>query len=111
TVVAAALRPVVESILSRLEEGLAKAGVHVSLQVIKSNGGIMSAASARAKPAEMMRSGPAGGVASALRLAHELDRPNLIAIDIGGTTADVAVITDSAVTYTQQSELAWDVPV
>lgn len=111
TVIAAALTPLVERVLSTLEQQIAAAGIPAKPQVIKSNGGIMSAESARSKPLELVRSGPAGGVASALRLSRELDLPNLITIDIGGTTADVAVVTGGMATYTQQDNLEWDIPL
>lgn len=111
TVIAAALAPLVEKILSSLETRLFAQGISAKPQIIKSNGGITSAASARAKPLEMVRSGPAGGVASALRFARDTGLPNLIAIDIGGTTADVSVITGGETTYTQQANLEWDIPL
>jgi N-methylhydantoinase A/oxoprolinase/acetone carboxylase beta subunit len=111
TVIAAALSPLVERVLSTLEGKLASTGVPAKPQIIKSNGGIMSAASARSKPLEMVRSGPAGGVASALRFSRELGLPNLITVDIGGTTADVAVVTDGRATYTQQANIEWDIPL
>lgn len=111
TVVAAGLSPIVARLLSELQQRLADQGMSVGPQVIKSNGGIMSAAVARAKPLELARSGPAGGVASAVRLSRELDLPNLITVDMGGTTADVAVISDGETTYTQTSYLAWDIPI
>lgn len=111
TVIAATLSSLVERVLSTLEGKLHAVGVPAKPQIIKSNGGIMSAASARSKPLEMVRSGPAGGVASALRLSRELNLPNLITIDIGGTTADVAVVTDGRATYTQQANIEWDIPL
>ena len=111
TVIAAALAPLVEKILSSLEMRLSTHGINAKPQIIKSNGGITSAASARTKPLEMVRSGPAGGVASALRFARDTGLPNLIAIDIGGTTADVSVITGGEATYTQQTNLEWDIPL
>lgn len=111
TVIAAALSPLVDRMLASLEERLAAAGVIARPQIIKSNGGIMSAAAARAKPLEMVRSGPAGGVASALRLSRELGLPNLITVDIGGTTADVAVVTAGEAGFTRQAELEWDIPI
>ena len=111
TVIAAAVSPLVNKLMGELERGLDGAGVGAVPQVIKSNGGIMSAASARAKPLEVLRSGPAGGVASLARLAVERDLPNLIGIDIGGTTADVSVITEAKVTYTQKTDIAWDIPI
>ena len=111
TVVAASLSPIVGRMMDELVTGLKRHGVPVVPRVIKSNGGVMSARIARAKPLEIVRSGPAGGVASAVRLARELGRPNLITLDIGGTTADVAVITDGAVRHSEQTNIAWDIPI
>ena len=111
TVVAASLSPIVGRMMDELVTGLRRHGVPVVPRVIKSNGGVMSARIARAKPLEIVRSGPAGGVASAIRLARDLDRPNLITLDIGGTTADVAVITDGAVRHSEQTNIAWDIPI
>jgi N-methylhydantoinase A/oxoprolinase/acetone carboxylase beta subunit len=111
TVVAAVLSPLVADVLSTLETRLAARGVRATLQVIKSNGGIMSAESAIAKPLEMVRSGPAGGVASALRFARESGASNLICVDIGGTTADVSVVTDGDVKFAQSADLEWDIPL
>ena len=111
TVVAASLSPIVGRMMDELVTGLRRHGVPVVPRVIKSNGGVMSARIARAKPLEIVRSGPAGGVASAVRLARDLGRPNLITLDIGGTTADVAVITDGAVRHSEQTNIAWDIPI
>ena len=111
TVVAASLSPIVGRMMDELVTGLKRHGVPVVPRVIKSNGGVMSARIARAKPLEIVRSGPAGGVAAAVRLARDLDRPNLITLDIGGTTADVAVITEGAVQHSEQTNIAWDVPI
>ena len=111
TVVAASLSPIVGRMMDELVAGLRRHGVPVVPQVIKSNGGVMSARIARAKPLEIVRSGPAGGVASAIRIARDLDRPDLITLDIGGTTADVAVITDGAVRHSEQTNIAWDIPI
>lgn len=111
TVIAASLAPLVGHMLASLEDRLAAAGVTARPQIIKSNGGIMSAEAARAKPLEMVRSGPAGGVASALRLSRELGLANLITVDIGGTTADVAVVTGGEAGYIRQAELEWDIPI
>jgi len=111
TIIAASVSPLVHRLTGHLEAELTDLGIPVVPQMIKSNGGIMSVASARAKPLEVLRSGPAGGVASLHGLSQERGLPNLIGIDIGGTTADVSVITDGNVTYTQQSNLAWDIPM
>ncbi len=111
TVVAASLSPIVERLMDDLVAGLKDHGVPVPPQVIKSNGGIMSARVAKAKPLEIVRSGPAGGVASALRLAKDVGLANLITLDIGGTTADVAVISDGEISYSEQANIGWDIPI
>ena len=111
SVVAASLSPLVHSLFEDLESRISDTGMPAAVEVIKSNGGIMSAGSARAKPLEIVRSGPAGGVASVHRMSRELGLSNLIGVDIGGTTADVSVITDGAVTYTNETDLRWDIPI
>jgi N-methylhydantoinase A/oxoprolinase/acetone carboxylase beta subunit len=111
TVIGAALAPLADKIMSSLESQLSAHGVNATPQIIKSNGGITSSASARMKPLDMARSGPAGGVASALRFSRQANLANLIAIDIGGTTADVSVITGGNASLTQQFNLEWDIPI
>jgi N-methylhydantoinase A/oxoprolinase/acetone carboxylase beta subunit len=111
TVIAAKVMTLVNRLLAELEERLRSHGVTAPPQVIKSNGAVMSFASARAKPWEILRSGPAGGVASARSLSRALHIPNLIAVDIGGTTADVSVVSDGEVASARQAELAWDIPI
>lgn len=111
TVIAAGLHPLIDQVLRSLEERLGERGIGVSPQVIKSNGGIMSTVTARRKPLELARSGPAGGVAAATRLSRELGGANIITVDIGGTTADVAVVTGGEAAYTQSSDLDWDIPI
>lgn len=111
TVIAAGLNPLIDQVLRSLEDRLSGHGIGVSPQVIKSNGGIMSTVTARRKPLELARSGPAGGVAAATRLSRELGKANVITVDIGGTTADVAVVTEGEAVYTQSSDLDWDIPI
>ena len=111
TVIAAGLAPGVGRMLRDLETRLERRGVRARPHVIKSNGGIMAAATALAKPHELVRSGPAGGVASAVRLSRELALPDLITLDAGGTTADVAVVTDGEASLAEATHAAWDIPL
>ena len=60
---------------------------------MQSNGGVISARSASQRPLQTLLSGPVGGAAGGVALSEVLDRPNLICIDLGGTSFDVSLIT------------------
>lgn len=111
TVIAASISSLVDEMLNNLDSSLSDTGISAAPQVIKSNGGVMSTTSARAKPLELVRSGPAGGVASVARLSAETGLPNLIGVDIGGTTADVCVVSNGSVAYTNMDYVQWDIPL
>jgi N-methylhydantoinase A len=92
TVINAYVMPVVTRYLAHLEADLAARSVRAPLLIMQSNGGLMSAAAAAAKPMHIIESGPAGGVVGAQALARASDIPNVITFDMGGTTAKAGVI-------------------
>jgi N-methylhydantoinase A len=96
TVVNAVLLPRVGPYIARLEQRLAELGLHAGLHLMTSSGGIMAAATARAAPVHLVESGPAAGVIGAAFVAQDLETPDLadhiLALDIGGTTAKVALV-------------------
>jgi N-methylhydantoinase A len=63
-----------------------------TLAIVKSNGGLTSAANAARYPAQLIESGPAAGITAAAALGHEEGYPDMIAFDLGGTTAKVGVV-------------------
>ena len=73
-----------------------RAGSPVPLHVMQSSGGIITAASARDRPLQTLLSGPVGGTMGGVALAHVLDRPNLLCVDMGGTSFDVSLVVDGA---------------
>jgi N-methylhydantoinase A len=85
------LGPLVDGYMARLESRLVEIGLP-SPQIMQSNGGLTTSAIARRKPVTLVESGPAGGVVGALYFAELADRPEVIAVDMGGTSFDVAVI-------------------
>lgn len=94
TVVANAyVSPVVRTYLRRLREGVARYGVD-DFNVVKSNGGLTSSANAERYPVHLIESGPAAGMSAAAELGRALGLRNLIAFDMGGTTAKIGVIHD-----------------
>ena len=94
TVVNAYVGPIADRYLGALESGLASGGVEAPLLMMQSNGGVIRASTARKRPVQVVESGPAGGVIAAVRLAQQCDAPNLITVDMGGTTAKASIIED-----------------
>jgi N-methylhydantoinase A/oxoprolinase/acetone carboxylase beta subunit len=88
------IKPVVASYLANMEHGLAAAGVTVPLQVMQSRGGLMSASVATRRPVRLFLSGPAAGVVGGLEAARAAGFSDVITVDVGGTSCDIALITD-----------------
>jgi N-methylhydantoinase A len=92
TALNAYLQPIVSSYIGKLESALARRKAAGKLQIVQSNGGIMSAASARKLPVRMALSGPGAGVVAGAVLAKAAGFENVITCDLGGTSFDVCVI-------------------
>ncbi|MGE3989279.1 hydantoinase/oxoprolinase family protein [Pseudorhodoplanes sp.] len=86
------LKPTVDRYLARLEDGLARSGAPVPLQVMQSRGGLTSAMVARGRPVRLFLSGPAAGVVGGRIAGSASGDDDLITIDVGGTSADIALI-------------------
>jgi N-methylhydantoinase A len=92
TVINAYLTPIVSRYLARLGDDLTARGVRAPLLIMQSNGGLMSAAAAAAKPMHIVESGPAAGVVGAQALGRVSGIDHLITFDMGGTTAKAGII-------------------
>lgn len=100
TVLAAYVKPVAERYLDRLHERLTAGGYAGRTYVMQSNGGIGTLEAARSCPITMVESGPASGMLAAAALGKLIGRPNVIALDIGGTTAKCALIENGTAAIT-----------
>jgi len=108
TVVNAYVRPQVARYLDRLDDALGAR----SVRVMQSNGGTIGTDTAADEAARLALSGPAGGVVGALGVARrslDTDVPRLMTLDMGGTSADVALC-DGAVPRTTEHTIA-DLPL
>jgi len=94
TVLNAYLQPVIGHYLQALESGVNELAPDISLGINQSSGGLMSPARARQFPVRTALSGPAAGAIGAAHVARQTDRRNVITLDMGGTSADVALIRD-----------------
>lgn len=86
------VQPQVSRYVTRLSGQLREAGVAGDLGILRSDGGLSAADAAAASPVTMLLSGPAGGVAGAVRVAEQCDLSDLITFDMGGTSTDVALV-------------------
>lgn len=89
------VKPVLDRYLGNMEGNLVAAGIKAPLQIMQSRGGICSATVARRRPVRLFLSGPAAGVIGAQMVGQEVGLHNLITVDIGGTSCDIAVICES----------------
>ena len=97
TVLSAYVAPIAGRYLERLEGGLKAAEVAGQLYVMQSNCGVDSLRATRAIPITMVESGPASGVWGAAELGRIIGEPNVLALDIGGTTAKCSLIENGQV--------------
>ena len=91
----ASVRPIVSKYVSNLETELRKMGMEGQLNLLRSDGGLMSAEKSQTNPVNLLMSGPAGGVTGALWIAKSAGFENILTLDVGGTSTDVALIENS----------------
>ncbi len=92
TVANAAVRPVVGRYVRSLRAKLEQVKMTGRLSLLRSDGGLMSSQKAEEQPVSLLMSGPAGGVTGALWVAKNAGLKNILTLDVGGTSTDVALI-------------------
>jgi N-methylhydantoinase A len=92
TVLNAYLQPVLDRYLGDFAKGVAKAAPKAALGINQSSGGLMSVERARHMPIRTALSGPAAGAVGAIHMARLSGVPDVISLDMGGTSADVALM-------------------
>ncbi|HKO07695.1 MAG TPA: hydantoinase/oxoprolinase family protein, partial [Alphaproteobacteria bacterium] len=98
-VVSGYVQPRVAFYLSSLEAALKGAGIGAEPLITKSNGGVMSAELGKRHAVQMLLSGTASGVIGASHVARLCGLKNAMSLDIGGTSADMALIVEGAPQY------------
>lgn len=84
--------PRMKQYYNALMSDLAGIGVQCPIYSTKSNGGVMTAQTASARPVETLLSGPASGVVAARYVAQLAGYENVVAVDMGGTSTEAAII-------------------
>lgn len=92
TVVNAYVAPRVYSYLEKLVERLKDSGYANSLMVMQASGGVMTKEYIENAPIRVLASGPAGGVIGSAHVGRAKDCPNLLCVDMGGTSYDISLV-------------------
>ncbi len=85
--------PKVKKAVDQIEASLQEKGIRGDLRIMRSNGGVATAESASEAPVTLLLSGPAAGVLAGQWVGKLSGRENLITLDVGGTSADIGIIT------------------
>ena len=104
-VVNAYVGPTITRYLGSLVDRLGEAGIEAQLEVMQSSGGTLTPETARRRPAHLIESGPAAGVMACSYLGRLTGRPQLISLDMGGTTAKAAIVEDGQPVRTSEYEV------
>lgn len=100
------VQPIVEHYMNALGRRLTELGLESRLDIMVSNGGFTEAEQAGRFPIRLLESGPAGGVLSAINCAAIHQVKNILAFDMGGTTAKSCVAVDGVPAITHTFEFA-----
>mgnify|MGYP006281236405 FL=1 len=100
-------RPTVIEYLEDLDESLTAAGSSATMNVVRSDGGLMSSEAATNRPVDLALSGPSGGVVGAATIANKKDVPDVLTLDMGGTSTDVSLVEDGTPETTRQTKVGY----
>jgi N-methylhydantoinase A len=100
------VRPIVARYLQRLADALADMGISAHLQVMQSRGGLTTARTATERPVTMLLSGPASGVIGGRFAGEQSHLHNLITLDMGGTSCDVALVKEGKPLLSREGRMA-----
>ncbi len=107
TVMNAYVHPGMQRYLSNFEDKLSGLQLTPHVNIIRSDGGLMSVKRAANSPVHTMLSGPAGGVSGAAFLSNLAGHPNALGFDMGGTSTDVSMIQDGKPNISRQTSLGY----
>ncbi len=107
TVMNAYVRPSMTRYLKGFEEKLRSVQFSPNVNIVRSDGGLMSVERASETPVHTMLSGPAGGVSGAAYLATLAGYPDALGFDMGGTSTDVSLIQNGVPTISRQTMLGY----
>lgn len=107
TVINAYVRPQVIRYVRNLAAKLEGMGFRGRLNIVRSDGGTMSTQAAQDRPVDITFSGPSGGVVGAAYLARQIGVPNVLTLDMGGTSTDVSLVRDGIPSIQREVQIGY----
>ncbi|MEH6526809.1 MAG: hydantoinase/oxoprolinase family protein [Sneathiella sp.] len=101
------VQPVIDKYFRSLEKKLLKTGLDCPLYAMQSNGGVASFSDVRLQPLTLVESGPSGGIAGAVRIGQAIGAPDVLSLDVGGTTAKCSLIRNGRPQIVPEYKLEW----
>ena len=105
------LMPVIDRYIDGLMARLAEWGYDGEVYVTHSGGGVATSSAARAVPARICHSGPAGGVIGGLLVGRSAGFESVITFDMGGTSADLSLVPQGTPTLAPEWRVDWNIPI
>lgn len=99
------VQPIIRHYFERLEEALTDRDLTCPYYAMQSNGGISTFDQATRSPLTLVESGPAGGIAGAVRIGAAIGETEVLSLDVGGTTAKCSLIHDTRPTLNAEYRL------
>lgn len=109
-VVDAYIKPIMVRYIERLVSELERGGFTGRLLLMQGSGGMVTAERATDKPIVTLSSGPAAGAIAAANIARDAGLPDIVTFDVGGTSTDVALISDGKPFLDLQKQIEWGMP-
>ena len=106
-VLSAYVQPIMARYLANLDDALSAEGLSCPRYCMQSNGGLAKFDAAEAAPLALVESGPAGGVAGAVRVGEALGEADILYLDVGGTTAKCSLVRGGQPVLKSDYKLEW----
>ncbi len=111
TIADAYVKPIISGYAEFLDRGLRASGVTAPIAMMRSNGGQSLIQHAADHSAQLILSGLAGGLLAGKYYADLLARPDLVTLDMGGTSADVGLISGGHLTLRESYDIEFSLPI
>src|SRR6185295_10388981 len=103
TLVDVLVKPYCKTYLQTAGDKIKSRAGEIPFLIMQSNGGVVQHSTAAERPVTMLLSGPAAGILGSIHMAELAGYPNILTIDVGGTSTDVAIIENYKPMYTSAS--------
>jgi N-methylhydantoinase A len=111
TVVDAFIKPVLTRYVAGVRTSLHQLGPAVPWTIMKSNGGQATPDAVEKQPVNTVLSGLSGGIIGAKYFGDLVGEKNLVTLDMGGTSCDVGLVRDGALSHVTNYEVEWGMPI